>query len=67
MYDFATIVSLKINASNKRRPDKGVRWRPTAGTNLIALLAGGNEKDQSLADKLTACSAALATPYADAL
>lgn len=26
------------NASNKRRPDRGVRWRPQAGTNLIALL-----------------------------
>ena len=26
------------NASNKRRPDKGVRWRPQAGTNLIDLL-----------------------------
>jgi hypothetical protein len=26
------------NASNKRRPEKGVRWRPKAGTHLIALL-----------------------------
>jgi hypothetical protein len=59
--------SQAFNASNKRRPDKGVRWRPKAGTNLIALLAGGNEKDQSLANSLTACSAALAPPYADAL
>jgi hypothetical protein len=66
-YQPKTHKGLAINASNKRRPDKGVRWRPKAGTNLIALLAGGNEKDQSLADKLTACSAALAPTYADAL
>src|SRR5690606_7873036 len=28
------------NANNKRRPDRGVRWRPQAGTNLIDLLSG---------------------------
>jgi hypothetical protein len=30
--------SQAFNASNKRRPDRDVRWRPQAGTNLIALL-----------------------------
>ena len=30
--------SKAFNASHKRRPVKGVRWRPKAGTNLMALL-----------------------------
>src|SRR5690554_2639810 len=36
------------NASNKRRPDKGVRWRRKAGTNLIALLSGWTFTTQSI-------------------
>ena len=38
--NYCLVVFLLLNASNKRRPDKGVRWRPKAGTNLIALLGG---------------------------
>src|SRR5690554_2138995 len=36
------------NAENKRRPDRAVRWRPKAGTNLIDLLSGWTFTTQSI-------------------
>ena len=48
---------------SKSRPVEGRR----PGTHLMHWLAGGNDEDQSLANNSTACSAALAPTYADAL
>jgi hypothetical protein len=36
------------NASHKRRPDRGVRWRPKAGANLMALLERTLQKPKIL-------------------
>src|SRR5690554_2961679 len=41
--------SMQFNAENKRRPDRAVRWRPKAGTNLIDLLSGWTFTTQSIA------------------
>jgi len=40
--------SKAFNAENKRRPDRAVRWRPKAGTNLIDLLSGWTFTTQSI-------------------